>query len=265
MFFSSFYLNLLSYLQFYQKNIKTSKKIKIVNFNLTEYSFNLFLFFFSFYSCVCALPLQPLLLIRDLGLESFHFNLLTAFQEILKLGLESNQNGIGQRDTKFTVKNTTDVYFYSNNKNESALEQLRKARTKSFHSYVQALLFHHGDDEISTSTSTSTSSINGSILDFSLPKDLTKELTLKECTFIVYVRHAVCRLVLCVLYEPVHQVLALTLPVTQALSRSGYTNSLSLPLSLPFLPAFLREQCEGKGFPDACNDTTFTLLHSVYW
>ena len=185
------------------------------------------------------------------------------------MGFESNQNGIGQRDTKFTVKNTTDVYFYSNNKNESAVEQLRKARTKSLHSYVQALLFHHGDDEISTSTSNSTSnstsSINGSILNFSLSKDLTKELTLKECTFIVYVRHALCRLVLCVLYEPVHQVLALTLPVTQALSRTGYTNSLSLPLSLPFLPAFLRQQWEGKGFQDACHDTTFTLLHSVYW
>ena len=181
------------------------------------------------------------------------------------MGFESNQNGIGQRDTKFTVKNTTDVYFYSDNKNESAVEQLRKARTKSLHSYVQALSFHHSDDDVSTSTSTSTSSTSGFTSDFSFPKDLRKDLTSKECTFIAYVRHALCRLVLCVLYEPVHQVLSLTLPVTQALSRTGHTNTFSLPSSLSFLPLFLSQHWEGRGFQDACNDTTFTLLHSVFW
>ena len=101
-------------------------------------------------SCACALPLQPLLLLRDIKLHTFHSVLIIALEEVIssdKPGQASMSNGKAEQlagnkgygGYGRTVNNSTDIYKFKSIGSKSAADQLREARTRSLEAYLRIL------------------------------------------------------------------------------------------------------------------------------
>ena len=188
-------------------------------------------------TCACALSLQPLLLIRDLGLKSFQTSLVTLFSDVIQQA-SSPPIQYSQTVAKVPVRNSASVYLFASTASESALELSQKARTNSIKSYLQALRRNHGDVEAPQGFGAHSAEAPQGFGAHSILSTFAG-LTVAERKYAVSVQYVLSEIILCVLYEPVMQDL-----------------SMGPNTFYPAQPGVLSDPGE---------DQSCTLLHSIYW
>jgi hypothetical protein len=164
-------------------------------------------------SCACALPLQPLLLLRDIRLHTYHSALMVALKEVLsaeKQGTESGCRGKEEGMSKNkgygaygrTVNNSTDIYKFKSTGTKSAADQLRDARTRSLEAYLRILR-----------TAERPSTVGAELL-----SDASHSVTAGESAYMLSMRQALCGFVLSIGSETV----MLDLPLGRAVKDVPY-------------------------------------------
>jgi hypothetical protein len=118
----------------------------------------LFTMYFHF-SCACALPLQPLLLLQDLSMPSFHSASITVIKEVIEeekeeqndvlrgLGPYGSCGGVANRrptanngNATILVNKSTNIYEHRPAAGkQSAKEEMQKARTNALQLYLRVL------------------------------------------------------------------------------------------------------------------------------
>jgi hypothetical protein len=164
-------------------------------------------------SCACALSLQPLLLLRDIRLDTYHSALIVALEEVLsadKQGPESGSRGKEEGLSKNkgygaygrSVNNSTDIYKFKSTGTKSAADQLRDARTRSLEAYLRILR-----------TAERPSTVGSELL-----SDTSCSVTAGESAYMLSVRQTLCGFVLSIGSETV----MLDLPLARAMKDVPY-------------------------------------------
>ena len=241
------------------------------------------------HSCACALPLQPLLLLLDLSMLSFHSALIAVIKWVLEEEKEDKQNdanrglgpygscgGIENRrhianngNARIIVRNSTNIYEHKPGEGkQSAKEEMQKARTNALQSYLRVLSSVH---------------LPKRPQGLGVKSAVTISLTSEELCYVTAVRRSLYRIMLCVASERVIQKLDRNIPtriiqnqITRVgavsisplqLQRSSSTTSstthtvtCSSPLSI-YVSSLLRPYL----LPSANGSAVITMLHPICW
>jgi hypothetical protein len=164
-------------------------------------------------SCACALFLQPLLLLRDIRLHTYHSALIVALEEVLSADKQGTESGSTEKEEGLsknkgygaygrTVNNSTDIYKFKSTGTKSAADQLRDARKRSLEAYLRILR-----------TAERPSTVGAELL-----SDASHSVTAGESAYMLSVRQALCGFVLSIGSETV----MLDLPLGRAVKDVPY-------------------------------------------
>jgi hypothetical protein len=241
------------------------------------------------FSCACALPLQPLLLLHDLDMRSFHSSLIAVMKGVIEEEKEDKHNdahrgpgpygscgGVENRrlitnngNARILVSNSTNIYEHRPGVGKlSAKEEMQKARTNALKSYLRVL---------------STVHLPQIPQGLGVKPPLNSSLTCEDLLYMAAVRSSMYSVMLCVASEMVIQKLDRNIPsriVPSQITRVGAVSisplqlrrSLStasstastVPCSSP-LSIYISSLLRPYLLPPVNGCAVITMLHPICW